>query len=109
MRTLAGDHRAALDSVIVKYNALLDAIVLPEPLAEEIVAAPPPPSAGPSPKPAAQGHVEAEEDEAEVAPPAPLAAPPSSSAPTRAGSSIYLTDDELQKIQGATDEGEVAP
>ena len=34
MRTLAGDHRAALDTVIVKYNVLLDAIVLPEPLAE---------------------------------------------------------------------------
>jgi hypothetical protein len=52
---------------------------------------------------------EPKEDEDEAAPPPPLAAPPASNAPTRAGSSIYLTDDELIKIQGATDEGEVAP
>jgi hypothetical protein len=52
---------------------------------------------------------EPEDEEHEVAPPPPLAAPPSSNAPTRAGSSIYLTDEELLKIQGATDEGEVAP
>jgi murein DD-endopeptidase MepM/ murein hydrolase activator NlpD len=108
MRTLAGDHRAALDTVIVKYNALLDGIVLPEPLAEELAVAPAPPASA-SAKPAAPGRLAEEEDEAEVAPPAPLPAPPSSNAPTRAGSSIYLTDEELQKIQGATDDGEVAP
>ncbi|HVR20877.1 MAG TPA: M23 family metallopeptidase, partial [Polyangiaceae bacterium] len=102
MRTLAGDHRAALDTVIVKYNALLDAIVLPEPLAEEIVAAPATSSS--SVALAAPRLPEPKEEEEETAPPPPpLAAPPSSNAPTRAGSSIYLTDEELRKIQGATD------
>jgi hypothetical protein len=112
MRTLAGDHRAALDAVIVKYNGLLDAIALPEPLAVEESVAPPPASASASSNaalPAAPRLPEPKEDEDEAAPPPPLAAPPSSNAPTRAGSSIYLTDDELMKIQGATDEGEVAP
>jgi murein DD-endopeptidase MepM/ murein hydrolase activator NlpD len=111
MRTLAGDHRAALDAVILKYNGLIDAITLPEPLPPEEGApvASASASAGVAPK-AAAGLPEPEaEEESEVAPPAPLAAPPSSNAPTRAGSNIYLTDEELKKIQGATDEGEVAP
>ena len=107
MRTLAGEHRAALDAVIVKYNALLDAIVLPEPLVEEVAVAPPAASASAAAK--TRSLPEPMEEEEDKAPPAPLAAPPSSNAPTRAGSSIYLTDEELQKIQGATDEGEVAP
>ena len=109
MRTLAGDHRAALDAVIVKYNALLDAIVLPEPLAEEIVAAAPATSGSSVALAAPRLPEPKEEEEETTAPPPPLAAPPSSNAPTRAGSSIYLTDEELLKIQGATDEGEVAP
>jgi hypothetical protein len=106
MKTLARDHRAALDAVIVKYNGLLDAIALPEPLAPEETAIAPSASA---PAPAAPRLPEPEDEEHEVAPPPPLAAPPSSNAPKRAGSSIYLTDEELLKIQGATDEGEVAP
>jgi murein DD-endopeptidase MepM/ murein hydrolase activator NlpD len=108
MKTLAGDHRAALDAVIVKYNALLDAITLPEPLAAEDVAVAPAASASAAPA-AAPRLPEPTEEEHDVAPPAPLAAPPASNAPKRAGSSIYLTDEELMKIQGATDEGEVAP
>jgi murein DD-endopeptidase MepM/ murein hydrolase activator NlpD len=108
MRTLAGEHRAALDAVIVKYNALLDTIVLPEPLVEEIAVSPPAASASAAPAPA-RGLPEPKEEEDETAPPPPLAAPPASNAPTRAGSSIYLTDEELLKIQGATDDGEVAP
>jgi murein DD-endopeptidase MepM/ murein hydrolase activator NlpD len=108
MKVLAGDHRAALDAVIVKYNALLDAITLPEPLAVEEAVAAPAASASAAPV-AARRLPDPVEDEHEVAPPPPLAAPPASNAPTRAGSSIYLTDEELLKIQGATDEGEVAP
>jgi murein DD-endopeptidase MepM/ murein hydrolase activator NlpD len=108
MRTLAGEHRAALDAVIVKYNGLLDAIVLPEPLAEEIVATPPAPSASAA-KAVPPRLPEPKDDDEEAAPPPPLAAPPASNAPTRAGASIYLTDEELLKIQGATDDGEVAP
>jgi hypothetical protein len=116
MKVLAGDHRAALDAVIVKYNALLDAIALPEPLVvEEAVIAPAasgsgaPSSSAQAPSVAARRLPDPVEEEHDVAPPPPLAAPPSPDAPKRAGSSIYLTDDELLKIQGATDEGEVAP
>jgi murein DD-endopeptidase MepM/ murein hydrolase activator NlpD len=115
MKVLAGDHRAALDAVIVKYNALIDAIALPEPLVVEEVVSPVPSGSTPSPtgsQPpavAARRLPEPPEEEHDVAPPPPLAAPPSPDAPKRAGSSIYLTDDELLKIQGATDEGEVAP
>lgn len=116
MKVLAGDHRAALDAIIVKYNALLDAITLPEPLVvEEAVLAPPasgsgaPSSSKQAPAVAARRLPDPVEEEHDVAPPPPLAAPPSPDAPKRAGSSIYLTDDELLKIQGATDEGEVAP
>jgi murein DD-endopeptidase MepM/ murein hydrolase activator NlpD len=108
MKTLAGDHRAALDTIIVKYNGLIDAITLPDPIAPEETAVEPQASASAAPAAAPRLPEPADEDH-EVAPPPPLAAPPSSNAPKRAGSSIYLTDEELAKIQGATDEGEVAP
>jgi murein DD-endopeptidase MepM/ murein hydrolase activator NlpD len=115
MKVLAGDHRAALDAVIVKYNALLDAIALPEPLVMEEVMSPavsataPAPSGSQAPDPVPRRLPEPVEEEHDVAPPPPLAAPPSPDAPKRAGSSIYLTDEELLKIQGATDDGEVPP
>jgi murein DD-endopeptidase MepM/ murein hydrolase activator NlpD len=109
MRTLSGSLRTSFDEVKVKYDGLLDAITLPEPLVDEAPPASPPPAApatsgSPAPRPAA----EHEEEEENDAPPPPLPAPPSSSAPRRAGSSIYLTDKELLELQGATDDGEVA-
>jgi hypothetical protein len=57
------------------------------------------------PRPVAAEH---EDEDDALAPPPPLPAPPASSAPRRAGSSIYLTDKELLELQGATDEGEVS-
>jgi hypothetical protein len=110
MRTLGGGARAAFEAVMTKYNPLLDAIVLPEPLPEEAPpvlpseaadAAPSAPSAAPTLA------VEPDDEEASTPPPAPLPAPPGSGAPKRAGSSIYLTDEELLKLQGHTDDGEV--
>jgi murein DD-endopeptidase MepM/ murein hydrolase activator NlpD len=113
MRTLAGADRLAFDSVMAKYNPLLDAIALPEPLPPEApeVAATSPPLEGtgsvaaPAAKHAAEP--EAEEDDS-ATPPPPLAAPPPPDAPKRAGSSIYLSDKELRELQGATDDGEVS-
>jgi murein DD-endopeptidase MepM/ murein hydrolase activator NlpD len=110
MRTLSGALRLTFDEVMVKYNGLLDAIPLPEPLVEEPPPASPPPaaplgSALPAPRPTTPEH---EEEEEALAPPPPLPAPPPSSAPRRAGSSIYLTDKELLELQGATDDGEVS-
>jgi murein DD-endopeptidase MepM/ murein hydrolase activator NlpD len=110
MRTLSGALRTTFDEVMVKYNGLLDAIPLPEPLVEEAPPASPPPaepgaSAAPAPRPVAAEH---EEEDDTVLPPPPLPAPPASSAPRRAGSSIYLTDKELLELQGATDDGEVS-
>jgi len=107
MRTLTGSERSAFDAVLAKYNPLLDAIVLPEPLPPEEPApkpaAPPAPSASAAPAP----ELEPDEDDS-AAPPPPLPAPPPSGSPTRAAASIYLSDQELRALQGATDDGEVS-
>jgi len=114
MRTLAGADRLTFDGVMAKYNPLLDAIALPEPLAPEapeVVATAPPPleAAGSAAAPSVKHAVEPEADEDDSAtPPPPLAAPPPANAPKRAGSSIYLSDKELRELQGATDDGEVS-
>src|SRR5262249_36637223 len=112
MRTLAGADRLTFDGVMAKYNPLLDAIALPEPLPPEApaVAATSPPLAAAHGAPsdvAKHAPAEPEPDEDESAtPPPPLAAPPPANAPKRAGSSIYLSDKELRELQGATDDGE---
>ncbi len=106
MRTLGGADRMAFDAVMAKYNPLLDAIVLPEPLPPE---APPPAGASAVRSATAPPHAELEVDEDDsAAPPPPLPAPPPPGSPTRAGSSIYLTDKELREVQGATEDGEVS-
>lgn len=112
MRTLGGGPRIAFDAVMAKYNPLLDAIALPEPLPEQAPPVEPteaakPAAASATGPPALAPPHELDEEEATTPPPAPLAAPPSSGAPKRAGSSIYLTDEELLKLQGNTDDGEV--
>jgi murein DD-endopeptidase MepM/ murein hydrolase activator NlpD len=116
MRTLGGGARIAFDAVMAKYNPLLDAIPLPAPLLQEAPlvepseaarAATPNPSGARAPAPALAPPHELDEEEATAPPPPPLPAPPASGAPKRAGSSIYLTDEELLKLQGNTDDGEV--
>jgi len=106
MRTLTGSERLAFDAVLAKYNPLLDAIVLPEPLPPEEPVAHAEPNPAPSASAAAL-ELEPDEDDS-AAPPPPLPAPPPSGAPTRAAASIYLSDQELRALQGATDEGEVS-
>jgi murein DD-endopeptidase MepM/ murein hydrolase activator NlpD len=107
MRTLGGGERASFEVVMAKYNPLLEAIPLPEPLPPEAPAAEPPPTPAASGAAAPAHELEGEEEET-VTPPPPLAAPPPSGSPTRAGSSIYLSDKELRELQGATDDGEVS-
>jgi hypothetical protein len=115
MRTLGGAQRSAFEQVMLKYNALLEAIQLPEPLPPEAepepavsattsaAAAP----AGSAPRPPHPLEADLDEDENAAPPPPPLPAPPAAGSPKRAGSSIYLTDKELLELQGATDDGEV--
>jgi len=109
MKTLGGSLKTSFEEVMAKYNPLLDAIVLPEPLPEPPAVEAPVASAAPS----ASGQratldvVPDDDEAAAVIPPPPLPAPPASGAPRRAGSSIYLTDKELLELQGATDDGEV--
>jgi len=110
MKTLGGSLKTSFEEVMTKYNPLLDAITLPEPLPEVPASEAPVASAAPSESGRrAPLDVEPDEDEAAtVTPPPPLPAPPASGAPRRAGSSIYLTDKELLELQGATDDGEVS-
>lgn len=108
MRTLGGAERMTFDAVMAKYNPLLDGIALPEALpALPPEASSTPAAASDAPRAAGSAELEADEDES-AAPPQPLPAPPPSGSPTRAGSSIYLTDKELKELQHATDDGEVS-
>jgi murein DD-endopeptidase MepM/ murein hydrolase activator NlpD len=125
MRTLSKENRAAFAEVKSKYDAALEAIPLPAPLAPPPVAvasATPSSGAGPGatePSATASGGVAAapaapaadpaqgdddDETPAAAAPAAPGAAKPVG----KPGSAVYLSDKELLKLQGATDEGEVA-
>jgi hypothetical protein len=105
----------SFDAVMAKYNPLLDAIALPEPLPALPAAPPiartagsdtPRAAANDNSRAAASAELEADEDDS-AAPPPPLPAPPPAGSPKRAGSSIYLTDDELKKLQHS-DDGEVS-
>jgi murein DD-endopeptidase MepM/ murein hydrolase activator NlpD len=126
MRVLDQAQREQFSSVVAKYNPLLDAIPLPQPL-------PPLPNNPSASEPAhaaaanaaAQDPSLAEDDEpsasASVAaapsanananaktPAASGATPGAAPAPTKNGNgSIYLTDKDLLKAQSATDDGEV--
>jgi len=114
MRVLNKDQREQFMAVVAKYNPLLDAIVLPAPLPGAAVAVSEPaasssaaPPAGSAEDPsAAEATGDVDEVGKSAAPSATGARP---AAPANApGSSIYLSDKELLKMQSATDEGEVS-
>jgi hypothetical protein len=118
MRTLSKEARPMFAEAKAKYDALLDGIRLPTPLMREAepVAAAAAASATPSAAPVASGAPPAreeagdeEEDEGTSAPAATAgSAPGAAAAKPGSGSSVYLSDQELLKLQGASDEGEVA-
>jgi murein DD-endopeptidase MepM/ murein hydrolase activator NlpD len=113
MRTLTGAERGLFAQVKQNYDKLLDAIPLPEALPVE------PRPAGPSPvdpgdeepegPEVALPHGSAQSPARPATPPAPPTQPAAArgSGPGPANP-IYLTDDELLKMQGASDDGEVA-
>ncbi|HEV8247541.1 MAG TPA: M23 family metallopeptidase, partial [Polyangiaceae bacterium] len=118
MRTVSKDQRAAFEAVLARYNALLDALPLPAPLESAPAAAPSgvpaTPSAAPAqPRAGDPALEEGDNDEPGATPgPAPsaVAAPAAAPAPGRPATgkpSIYLSDKELQQMQGASDDGEV--
>jgi murein DD-endopeptidase MepM/ murein hydrolase activator NlpD len=115
MRTLSKEARPMFAEVKAKYDALLDGIRLPTPLtreAEPAAAASATPSAAAVASGAPPAREEAgdeEEDEGTSAPAATAgSAPGAAAAKPGSGSSVYLSDQELLKLQGASDEGEVA-
>ncbi len=117
MRTLSKEARGMFAEVKAKYDAQLDKIRLPSPLAPEPVAAPPPSAAPAAPAPSdsaaptavASGAPPAREEAPEEDDEVPnSAAPAAASAKPASGNSVYLSDQELLKLQGASDEGEVA-
>ncbi len=116
MRVLAKSHRGAFAEVRAKYDPILDAIPLPEvaapsPPAEETqseAAQDDTPSAGMVPE---QPRTEAAKPTAST--PAPSAQAPRAPAPRGAPakkvapSALFLSDEELLRMQGLTDDGEV--
>lgn len=121
MRVVSKEHRAAFEAVMQKYNAALDAIPLPpvpvEPLPQPAPqAAPPTPAAAPSLDDGdgdeGLGSTPASHPAAAAPAPAPAEPAPEPAAATAAApgrSRIYLTDKELQQLQGLSEDGEVAP
>jgi len=121
MRVLPAEERAAFADTKRKYDALLDSIALPAPLE----AAPAPPAAAQAD--AAHDDVDLGPDEsapavaaavaASAAPAAPAAAAQGAPAPKPAApaapagarpAAVYLSDKELMKLQGVTDNGEIS-
>lgn len=109
MRVLPPSQRDDFAKVKAKYDALLDSIPAPQPLA-----APPtePASATTESAPPDEGPDEPDEPEPAAAPETPRAAAPEPTPAAPApqnGNPIYLTDKDLQKLQSTSDDGEVAP
>ncbi|HKO52490.1 MAG TPA: M23 family metallopeptidase, partial [Polyangiaceae bacterium] len=111
MRVLNKDQREQFATVVAKYNPLLDAIALPAPLPGAVLqtSEAAPPGSGVAPAASAEDPSLAEAvgeiDEAGKVPAPPSARPEPA---TSSGSSVYLSDKELLKMQSATDEGEVS-
>lgn len=114
MRTLSKDARPMFAEAKAKYDALLDGIRLPAPPIREaapvVATASASASAAPAPSGAPPAREEAGDEDEEVTSgaAAPAAPPASPAAKPGSGSSVYLSDQELLKLQGASDEGEVA-
>jgi murein DD-endopeptidase MepM/ murein hydrolase activator NlpD len=114
MRVLNSEQREQFLAVVAKYNPKLDELALPTPL--PFIAAQP--AQADAPAPVASAHddpslAEPAADDGLGATPSVSAEPPPSAhaAPQRgkpAGNSVYLSDQELLKMQSATDEGEVS-
>jgi murein DD-endopeptidase MepM/ murein hydrolase activator NlpD len=119
MRVLPPSQRGPFTEVKAKYDALLDAIPLPAELAPAVAAAPAvapemgaaepdlgdPGDAHDIPEPAAAAPATPQP----AAPnPAPAKAPPAGApAAPKSGSSVFLSDEELLRQQGMSDDGEV--
>jgi len=122
MRTLTGGERVLFAQVKQNYDRVLDAIPLPDALpvekpapASSVALDPgieepdlhaPAPSPSPAPAPAPSPAPQPATQPAAARAPATPATPATPAAPG-AANPIYLTDDELLKMQRATDEGEV--
>lgn len=109
LRVLPSDEREVFMQHKVQYDAQLDAIELPA-LTE---------SASPASSPTASGHegfeeesMDGEETAGSAAPPAPApieeSAAPAADSPKSGGSALYLTDEELLRMQKSSESGEVA-
>ncbi|HXS17054.1 MAG TPA: M23 family metallopeptidase, partial [Polyangiaceae bacterium] len=128
MRVISKSHREAFAEVRTKYDPILDAIPLPEAIAaapaqptlepgsasdeEQDMEADLPAAAGPAPAPPATppGPLPAQRAPAQpaAASPAPTPiAPPAQPAQVVAPSAIFLSDDQLLKMQSVRDPGEV--
>lgn len=110
MRVIGKDERDAFAKVKQQYDELLDSVALPAPLPTKPAVAAPADSTDP-----AEG-----DDEFASGGPEPTGAAPAAAAPTgapaktpepaapKAGNAVYLTDKDLLKAQGASDDGEVS-
>ncbi len=117
MRVLPADERDAFAKVKSKYDAMLDAIPLPEAPSPKVAEAPAEAPAQAEPTAAEPpGADEGDPGNTVAAAPGPpeqpsapsQAAPAAPAKPAGKTSAVYLTDKELLKLQSATDDGEVS-
>lgn len=127
MRVLPQDERAAFDKVKASYDQILDSIALPAALPSTAPgkgtagATPPPEQSGvaqaPAPAKAPKGDLARAprptvpaNASAATAPtgPAPAQTAATAPAPQKKPSAVYMTDQELLKMQSAEDDGEVS-
>lgn len=111
MRVLPPSHRELFAEVKRRYDELLDAIPLPEPLSAAPSSEPDPAEAeGNDPsldEPAGAGPDAVAKAAPDPAPAPASSAPAGKPAQATNGSAIFLTDSELLRMQGLTDPGEV--
>src|SRR5690606_37581046 len=113
MRVVSSAERPAFEEARRKYDAMLDAIELPAPPAPEAAPSAPEPAEdpaleqeGPETAPAA-AIATATERASTPSAPAPAPAPATATPATPTQMPVYLTDKDLLKLQGASDDGEV--
>jgi murein DD-endopeptidase MepM/ murein hydrolase activator NlpD len=107
LRLIAKEERQAFEDAKTRYDALLDALPIPLLPQEALAAAPTKVNAGEEDMHGEEGDENAPATSAAPEGVAPPPAPAPAPARPAGGSAVHLTDEELLKQQGRSDDGEV--